>query len=150
MDSAADLLNDPRHVQLVEWLVTPPSERTPSTQSAFAETVGVSPRTIRDWMARDDVRRAWTKRSNEVVGDPSNIQEVLEEMRAVALDRTDRKQVQAAKLYLEAVDAIKPPDRSVEVKVTSDLLSTLSDEELEARIAETMAMRKAEEILGAS
>lgn len=141
------MLSDSRHVDLVVWLTTPPTERDPRTQVEFASKHNVSPRTVREWMSRDDVRRAWSKHADKVVGDPSNVQAVLEEMMRVAMDSTSNKQVQAAKLYLEAVDAIKPPDRSMEVKITSEAIAELSDEQLEARIAEAIAMQRASDVL---
>lgn len=149
----SEYLGDHRHVQLVEWLTTPPAARVeqglPTTQAAFAESVGVSPRTIRGWQQRDDVRRAWAKQADLVVGDPANVQEVLEEMRALALDRQNGKQVQAAKLYLEAVDAIKPKEQQVEVKLSTEQIQSMSDEELDRKIAEQMAIMNAEAALNA-
>jgi hypothetical protein len=145
----SEFLGDHRHVQLVEWLTTPDAVRRelglPLTQVAFAESLGVSPRTVRDWKAREDVRKAWSKQADLVVGDPSNIQEVLEEMRSLALDRQNSKQVQAAKLYLEAVDAVKPKAEAVEVKFSMDQIRQLSDEELDRKIVEQMAIRAAED-----
>jgi uncharacterized protein YjcR len=51
------VLEDPRHIEFVEYLVSDP--RTRGTQEALAERLGVSPRTLRDWKARPDVRKAW-------------------------------------------------------------------------------------------
>jgi len=148
-----DFLGDHRHIQLVEWLTTPHALRVeqglPTTQVAFAESVGASPRTVRTWMQRDDVRKAWSKQADLVVGDPQNIQEVLEEMRDLALDRSNGKQVQAAKLYLEAVDAIKPKDNTVEVKISTEQIREMSDDELDRKIAEQMAIMEAESALNA-
>lgn len=132
-------LQDPRHARLVEWLVTPPSVRVPSTQAGIAEELGVAPRTIRDWQQRDDVRRVWKKQADEVVGDPSKVQEVLETLRQQALDPTHRQYAQCVKTYLEAVDAIKPPDNKLEVKLSKDDLAKFTDDELDARIAAAMA-----------
>jgi len=135
--------SDPRHARLVEWLATPPKMREPRTQAGIAEELGVAPRTIRDWSARDDVRRAWKKQADEVVGDPSKVQEVLEQLRIVALDPTHRQFAQAVKTYLEAVDAIKPPENKLEVKMTREDLKDFSDDELDARIAALMAEQEA-------
>ena len=113
---------------------------------AFAESMGVSPRTVRDWMARDDVRRVWKKRADEIVGDPQKVADVIEEMRQLALDRTQGKQVQAAKLYLDAVDAITPKEREAGAS-DPGAIEQLTDEQLDARIAEAMAMMRAKEVL---
>lgn len=131
---------DARHLRLIEWLTTPPAMREPKTKAGLAEEFGVSPRTVRDWQARPEVRAAWEKRSMEVAGDPERVQAVLDELHTVALDRTSPKQVTAAKLYLEAVDAIKPPEMTVNVKDAR----ALSDDELDALIARGAAELKLE------
>ena len=69
-------------------------------------------------------------------------------MRQTAIDPSHRQFTQSAKLYLEAVDAIKPPDRSVEVNLSAEAISALSDDKLEAVIAEQVAMHRAQESLG--
>ena len=149
-DYLDEMLPDPRHRQLVEWLCTPPKDRDPVSQRQLAAKLGVAPRTIRSWQVRDDVRRAWSKLSEDIVGDPSKVQEVLETLRQAAIDPSHRQFTQSAKLYLEAVDAIKPPDRSVEVNLSSEAISALSDDKLEAVIAEQIAMQRAQETLGGS
>jgi predicted transcriptional regulator len=131
----SEWLPDPKHQRLVEWLTTPPAERAPKTQAGIAEELGVAPRTIRGWMARDDVRRAWAKHAEQIVGDPGKVQEVLETLRRTALDPSHRQHTQAAKLYLEAVDAIKPPEKNTIVLREKDL-SDFTDEELEKAIVE--------------
>jgi hypothetical protein len=128
------ILDDPRHVRLVDWLVTPKSERQPRTLAGLAEELGVSDRTLRDWRERSDVRQLWEKRSREVVGSPERAQEVIDALYQRAMDSQDAKQVQAAKLYLEAVDAIRPP--TVEIRDSRDL-AKVTDEELQAMIAAT-------------
>ena len=145
-----EFLPEPKHRRLVEWLTTPPKERVPDSQRKLADELGVAPRTIRSWMARDDVRRAWSKMSEHIVGDPSKVQEVLEALRSVAIDPDHRQFTQSAKLYLEAVDAIKPPDRNVEVTLSAEAISSMSDEKLEAMVAEQIAMQRATTILAAS
>lgn len=127
-------LEDVRHQRLVDWLTTPKQERRPSTAKELAVELGVSERTLRDWKERPSIRGAWEEQAKIVVGSPERAQDVLEAMYQRALDSTDPKQVQAAKLYLEAIDAIKPP--TVEVRSVSDL-ARVSDEELQAMIAAT-------------
>ena len=139
-----DLLPNPGHRRFVEWLVTPPKERVPSTQKELAEELGVAERTLRHWKVRDDVRRAWEGLSKEVIGDPSRVQEVLEEMRRLALDSESRNQVSAAKLYLEAVEAIKPPDKNTVVLREKDL-ADFTDAELEQAIVDRWATEVVEQ-----
>lgn len=132
-------LSDPRHKRLVQWLCQLPQDRDPKTQVALGEELGVSSRTIRDWMARDDVRRAWKDQAEKIVGDPTNVQEVLEGLRQVALDRTHRQYVQSAKLYLEAVKAIEPPEKKVAVKISHEELAEWTDDDLDIAIAKAIA-----------
>ena len=130
----ADILPNPQHRRLVEWLVTPPKERVPRQQKDLAAEFGVDPRTVREWKTREDVRRAWKQAGDAVVGSPENVHEVIEEMRRAALDRENRGQVQAAKVYLEAVDAITPKEQTV--LVSKKDLADFTDAELEQQIVE--------------
>lgn len=116
-----------------------PQDREPATQQELADELGVDPRTIRNWMKRDDVRRAWKKEAEDIVGDPTNVQEVLEGLRKIAKDPTHRQYVQAAKLYLEAVKAIQPPEQNVSVKISREELAEWSDEDLDKAIAQAIA-----------
>lgn len=127
-------LEDPRHQRFVDWLTTPKSERQPAMLKDLASELGVSDRTLRDWKERPAIRAVWEEQAKKVVGSPERAQDVLEAMYARAVDSTDPKQVQAAKLYLEAIEAIKPP--TVEVRSVSDL-AKVSDDELQAMIAAT-------------
>jgi hypothetical protein len=127
-------LEDPRHQRLVDWLTTPKQERQPATAKDLARELGVSERTLRDWKERSYIREQWESQAKKVVGSPERAQDVLEAMYQRAIDSTDAKQVQAAKLYLEAIEAIKPP--TVEVRSVSDL-AKVSDDELQAMIAAT-------------
>jgi len=127
-------LEDPRHQRLVDWLTTPKQERQPSTAKDLARELGVSERTLRDWKERSYIREQWEDQAKKVVGSPERAQDVLEAMYQRAIDSTDAKQVQAAKLYLEAIEAIRPP--TVEVRSVSDL-AKVSDDELQAMIAAT-------------
>lgn len=140
-------LTDPRHIRLVEWLSTPPADRDPATQAGIAEELGVSPRTIRGWKELEHVRAAWKKRADEIVGDPDKVTEVIERMRLDALDSENTRRHLAAKIYLEAVKAIQPSEKEVEVKITKAELSEWTDERLEALIAEEAARLRADEIL---
>ena len=149
-------LADPRHERLVEWLASTDdirkAEGWPTTQVGIAEELGVSPRTVRDWMAKEEVRRAWNERAQEIIGDPSKVSEVLENLRLVALDPTHRQYAQAVKTYLEAVKAIQPPETNVNVKLSRDEIAGFMDDELDEKIAallaEQEAVKSAHQILG--
>ena len=116
----------------MEWLTTPREARQPPTQQGLADELGVHPRSLRIWMARDDFRADWDREAKQVIGSPERAQEVLDKLYKAAIDPTNRNQVQAAKLYLEATNSIKPPP--IEVKLTKP--SELSDIELDALLAQ--------------
>lgn len=127
-------LEDPRHQRFVDWLTTPKGERQPKLLRDLASELGVADRTLRDWKEKPAIRAVWEEQAKKVVGSPERAQDVLEAMFARAVDASDPKQVQAAKLYLEAIEAIKPP--TVEVRSVSEL-AKVSDDELQAMIAAT-------------
>lgn len=134
-------LSDPRHVRLLEWLTTAPSERVPATKSGLADELGVSARTLRHWQAQEGFVRVWERRVREVAGTPERTQLVLDTLFAAATDSSNRSQVQAAKLFLEAIDAIRPPEVQVSVRRVA---SELSDAELDLLLAEGAAQLRAE------
>lgn len=128
----AKVLEDARKLRLLNWLITPPGMREPSSQNALAEELGVSSRTIRDWKQAPVFRALWEKQAKDIVGDPEKVQRVLEMLYDTALDTTNARHVKAAELYLKAVDGIKPPEASLAEKKAAEL----SDNELEALLAE--------------
>jgi len=131
---------DPRKLRLMEWLTTPRTERVPPTQDGLAQELGVHPRSIRVWMAREDFRADWDREAKNVIGSPERAQHVLDTLYRSATDPNNRNAVAAAKLYLEATNSIKPPP--IEVKVTKP--SDLSDDELDALLAKGAAEIQAE------
>ena len=132
-------LDDPRQQRVLEWLVTPPGLRDPKTKTALAAEFDVSHRTLNGWIKTKRFQEAWEEASRDVVGGLDKVQEVLEEMRTQALDNTNRNQVSAAKLYLDAVGAIKPPEKKVSISLTREELAEFSDEQLDQMIAQTVA-----------
>jgi hypothetical protein len=119
----------------MEWLTTPPQERKPDSQAKLATELGVSARSIRDWMSKKDFREDWDREAKEIVGSPERAQQVLDTLFEAAIDKGNRSHVQAAKLYLEATNAITPPPIKVEVSKPSEL----SDAELDALLAQGAA-----------
>ena len=129
-------LNDHRIRRFIEWLCTIRDERDPRTQTELATQLGVSSQTLGLWKNNPDFLAAWEYQYRKTTGSPEKQQAVLEALHATAIDRTDPRQVPAARAYLEATDAIKPKKIDVTVtKATKDL----SDEELNALLAEGAA-----------
>ena len=126
------LEDDHRKQAFIDWLVTPPVGREPRSQAELARQLGVAERTLVLWKANPEFRKAWQARSTEVIGTPDRAQAVLDGLFEAARDPKHRQFVQAAKLYLEAIDAIKP--KRIEVSMSQEA-SKLTDAELDRLIA---------------
>jgi hypothetical protein len=129
-------LNDHRVRRFIEWLCTVRDERDPRTQTELATELGVSSQTLGNWKANPDFLAAWEYHYRKTSGSPEKQQAVLEALWSTAVDRTDPRQVPAARAFLEATDAIKP--KKVDVTVTK-ATKDLSEEELNALLAEGAA-----------
>lgn len=138
--SAFHWREDPRKVRLMEWLTTPPSERQPDSKTKLAAELGVTIRSLRDWMSKPDFREDWDREAKDIVGTPERAQQVLDTLFKAATDPLNRNHVQAAKLYLDATNAITPPPIKVEVTRPSEL----SDAELDALLAQGAAELRTE------
>lgn len=114
----------------MEWLCTVPSERQPSTRAELASQLNISPRTLTNWANDPQFQAAWRERAEEVIGDPTRAAAVLDMLYKAAIN-PKRPNVQAAKLYLEATNAIRPQKVEVTVKRSTEL----TDAELEELIA---------------
>lgn len=126
---------DYRKARLLEWLTTPPRERQPQTVEALATELGVDRRSLSNWRRQPEFREAWEAAAREVVGSPERTQQVLDTLFRAAIDATNKQQVTAARLYLEATDAIKP--KPIEVRVAKP--SDLTDDELDALLSQGAA-----------
>ncbi len=133
-------LNDFRVQRFLEWLVTVPDERDPPNESLLAEEMGLTRHTIGAWKKDADFLVEWERRYRKKVGSPEKQQQVLEALHQTATDRTDPRQVPAARAYLEAVDAIKP--KKVDVTVQTKPAKDLSDSDLAALLAEAAVLEQ--------
>jgi hypothetical protein len=107
----ATVLNDDRHVTLVDWLVLRPSgKQEPKTQVLLAESLGVSPRTIRDWMARDDVVARRRELAIQAGGDPERITQVMDALFTQAVDGDSMKQTAAATVWAKMAGVVVPKE----------------------------------------
>lgn len=126
-------LSDPRHRRVLDWVTTAPVEREPRTQTALADEMGVSARTVRDWMGRDDFKQAWRLRVDALAGSPERTQSALDRLFDKAMDESNPSPERQLKLYWEMIKAISPPE--VNVNVMSRRAQDLSNDELEDLIA---------------
>jgi len=126
--------NDFRVERLFEWLLTAPAERNPPTQRDLADELGIDRNLLSQWKNDPDFLAEWERRYRKTVGSPEKAQSVLAALFETATDRTDPRQVPAARAYLEAIDVMKP--KRVDVTVTKGTARDLTDEELMAMLAE--------------
>jgi len=133
--------NDFRVQRVLEWLCTPPGDREPRTQKELAVELTMTESWISTLKNDGTFLRLWEDRYRKVVGNPGKAMEVLQALQETAADRTDPRQVPAARAYLEAIDVMKP--KKIDVTVTSTSAKALTDEQLH----EMIAARAAQELL---
>jgi len=123
---------DVRKQRFVDWLTRIPADREPPTQVLLAIELGVNDQTLTQWKRDGEFLAEWEKRYRATSGSPERQQQVLDALHATAIDRTDPRQVPAARAYLEATDAIKP--KRVDVTVSRNA-KDLSNDELNELLA---------------
>jgi hypothetical protein len=127
-------LNDVRVQRLLEWLLTPLDERSPPRRSDLADELGITRHTITRWTNDPNFLTEWERQYRKTVGSPERAKSVLDALYETATDRTDPRQVPAARAYLEAIDVVKP--KKMDVTVTKGSARDLPDDELLALLAE--------------
>lgn len=130
--------DDWRKVKYMEWLLTPPADRQPPSKQKLADLFQVDVRTLRGWSEHPQFREEWQRNVTRIVGNPDRGQHIMDTLYQAATDPKNRQQVQAAKLYLEATNAIKPPPVEVTVKRPMEM----TDEELDQLLAQGIAESK--------
>ena len=147
MGVRADWHEDHRKVRLMEWLTTAPSLRVPPSKAKLAIELGVDERTLRGWQKQPMFREDWEAQATEVLqNNTERTQAILNELYIAATHPGSKNQVQAARLYLEVTDAIKP--KPIEIKVTKP--TELSDAELDALLAQGAEALRRERDAGAT
>jgi hypothetical protein len=129
--SARVPITDWRKQELLQWLCTLPNDRDPSTAKEMAERLGISAQTMRNWKDDAEFLEAWQYLYRRTIGSPERMQLVLERLFETATDRTDPRQVPAAREYRIAVEGVAPTKVEMTVRSAKDL----SDEDLEAMMA---------------
>jgi hypothetical protein len=144
--SKAIPISDWRKQRFLEWLCTIVDDRKPKLMEDLAKELSLSRRTLTTWKVDPEFAAAWERKYRASIGSPERAQAVMETLYKTATDEDDPKHVQAAKQYLEAIDAIKP--QRVDVHVTGSakdltdedldrILATRANDELAARRQET-------------
>jgi hypothetical protein len=133
-----DVNSDFRVKTVLDWLTTVPSEREPATQGELGEQLGLHNMVISNWKKDPGFLAEWERIYRRKVGSPEKQQAVLDALHATATDRTDPRQVPAARAYLEAIDAIKP--KKVDISVSTKPAKELNDEDLALLLAEAAVL----------
>jgi transcriptional regulator with XRE-family HTH domain len=127
----ATSIEDWRKQKFLQWLCTIKEDRDPPLQKDLADQLGVSHSTLIKWKDDPEFLSAWEHKYRRTVGSPERMQLVLERLFETATDRTDPRQVPAAREYRIAVEGVAPT--RIELDVTA--AKNLSDEELAHYIA---------------
>lgn len=135
-------LNDHRKQRYLDWLCTIKDDRDPPTQYEIAEELGCSTQTLLTWRKDAEFLEEWNRRYRMTVGSPERMQLVLERLFETATDRTDPRQVAAAKEYRMAIEGVAP--QRVDVNVNTREISDAALEELIAETAAREANQRAE------
>lgn len=133
--------DDWRRTAFMDWLCMIPEDRDPPTQRELAEKLALTSTTLTNWKKDPHFMAEWEVQYRRTVGSPEKAQRVIQRLFETAEDRTDPRQVSAAKAFLEAIDAIKP--KRVEVTV-GRAAKDLSDDELYSLLADRAEKELAE------
>ena len=151
----ATQLSDDRHAILVDWLVARPSgTQQPRTQLELAESLGVSPRTVRDWAAREDVQERRRELAIQAGGEPERIKQVMDALFEQAIDGESMKQTAAATVWAKMAGVVvpKPDGRSRKDSVgelhdlglSAEVLQGLLNEAVKQAVPDTVPAEFAE------
>lgn len=111
----------------IEWLLTPAKERSPKTKGEFADTLGVSTSTLRNYAKDPRVQSELVKRGR-AINRVERASDVLDALYRKATSVGDRQAVSAAKVWLDWTDK--------QVNEGDGDLEDLTDQELMDKLAE--------------
>tara|TARA_S200002703_G_scaffold159693_2_gene174153 strand:+ start:1805 stop:2233 length:429 start_codon:yes stop_codon:yes gene_type:complete len=134
---------DARQEKYLNWLLTPPHERIPSSQLKYCEENEIDPTTVRRWQKKAWFIKEWDRRVEELQGSPERTQRILDALYDKGVDGD----VRAAKLYLEATHRLTPAPSSS--KGSSKGMADLSDGELDELIGKMAEREKSQRQLKA-
>lgn len=135
-------LSDFRKQRFLTWLCTPPKDRDPATETALADEIGMSRRTLSNWKSEKEFLEEWERLYLKTIGNPEVKLRIMKTLEQTATDPDDPKHVQAAKTYFEIEGSVKPAKMNVEV--TQRPAKELSDEQL-AELISINAQAEAEQ-----
>jgi hypothetical protein len=125
------VLDDWRKQRFLEWLCTIKEDRDPPLQRDLASELNVQPSVLVRWKNEPEFYAAWEFQYRKTIANPERMQLVLERLYETATDRTDPRQVPAAREYRIAVEGVAPTRIELDVRSAKDM----TDEELARLIA---------------
>lgn len=126
-------LGDWRVKRFLDWLCTITEDREPRLQKDLATELGWPAQRCVDLKNDPTFLAAWEHQYRKTIGSPEKMQLVVTRLFETATDRSDPRQVPAARAWIEAVDGVKPKKMEVTVnKAAKDL----TDAELASLLAE--------------
>lgn len=117
----------------LDWLVSFPDTRKPSSKVAMARELGVARSTLLAWEKRSEFRQEWKRRLEQVGHSPDKYAAVMQALFEAATD-PDERNTQALSLWLKYHHMSSPPE-VVESADNSLSPSDLSDEELDGLLS---------------
>jgi len=134
MGKGEKMRTDWRRERFLEWLCTIKQDRMPPSQGALAEELQCSHDMLRDWKKDPQFLADWEALYRRTIGSPERAGTVMQSLYETAIDRTDPRQVQAAKAYMDQIEGARP--QKVDVTVTNGKAAKdLTDDELFAMLA---------------
>lgn len=108
-----------RQEAYIEWLLTPPTERIPPTKAEFADVVGVTTQTLRNYARDPKVQKALRDRGRAInkVERASDVLDALFKRATGSVEglETPASAVTAAKVWLDWVDRRTDDDSTVDL-----------------------------------
>jgi len=127
-DSQGGLVMPEKQSLFLDWLLTPEGEREHRSMKAWADAHHVNVRTLSEWKKDRRFRSEWERRADAMNLSVDRIQNVMNTIYQAAANGD----VQAAKLYLQEVQKVRPPKLQEE----DAELSSMSDDDLDALLRE--------------
>lgn len=127
-DGDGRMVMPPLQSDFLDWLLSLESEREHRTMKAWADAHGVNPSTLGAWKKDRRFRAEWERRADAKNISVDRIQNVMNTIYEAAANGD----VQAAKLYLQEIQKVRPPKMVEE----DEDLAAMSDDDLDALIRE--------------
>lgn len=114
----------------LEWLCLPEPLRVPSTKTAWCEEYNVNINSLYYWEEHPDFQARWADAVKRMAQSPERTEALLDSLFRRGLNGDTR----SAELYLKATNQMPNPKQEINIK--TEKVSEISDDELQALIAE--------------